>query len=123
MSSPSVTVAASAVDSPANSPDDQGELSCDNTGAIQGDSAVCKASSKSGRLGKAPSSALLTDGTVAKPPHTPRGTASNSFRRKVCERRVVTDASGCTEAKTNACAYWSPSAPENKTGARIGKDG
>jgi hypothetical protein len=65
----------------------------------------------------------LTDETVAKPPHTPRGTASNSFRRKVRERRVVTDASGCTEAKTNAHAYWSPSAPENKTGARIDKDG
>jgi hypothetical protein len=56
-------------------------------------------------------------------PKTPRGSASNSFRRKVRDGKADTNGSARTEAKTYAYAYWSPSAPENRTGGRVDKDG
>jgi hypothetical protein len=80
-------------------------------------------SSESTETGALSSSATATAVVGVQPPHTPRGSASNSFCRKVREGKIAGENPDRAAAKTYAYAYWSPSAPENKTGVRIDKDG
>ena len=122
--SPSRATDAAPIAGPVISPDDQPTDSSQSpTDGSHGQRPTLGAGSKpemalnANQLADSRKATALAGAAVVKPPQTPRVTASNSFRRKVRDGKIDTDASGRAKVKEYAYAYWSPSAPENKTGA------